>query len=101
MGAENILRLLRLFFVLLVVWLWSLLRPRETTRRASKTSGISWTDFRLVVWTELGEASSCIHDRQAPDLQAGVFQEALPPALGKAAGVSPGIRPQQLWEASY
>ena len=49
MCAEKILRLLRLFFVLLFVWLWSLLTPNETARRASMTSGIGWTDLQAVV----------------------------------------------------
>jgi hypothetical protein len=49
MGAEKILRLLRLFFVQLFVWLWSLLRPHETARRAGKASGISWTDLQAVL----------------------------------------------------
>jgi hypothetical protein len=47
--AKKILRLLRLFFVLLFVWLWSLLTPHEPARRASKASGIRWTDLQAVV----------------------------------------------------
>ncbi len=49
MCAEKILRLLRLFFVLLFVWLWSLLARHETARKASMTSGIRWTDLQAVV----------------------------------------------------
>lgn len=49
MCAEKILRLLRLFFVLIFVWLWSLLTPHETARKASMTSGIRWTDLQAVV----------------------------------------------------
>jgi hypothetical protein len=49
MCAEKILRLLRLFFVLLFVCLWSLLTPHETARRASKASGIRLTDLQAVV----------------------------------------------------
>ena len=49
MCAENILRLLRLFFVLLFVWLWSLLTPNETASKASITSSIRWTDLQAVV----------------------------------------------------
>ena len=48
-GAEKILRLLRLFFILFFVWLWSLLTPNGTPRRAGKASGISWTDLQAVV----------------------------------------------------
>jgi IS5 family transposase len=46
MCAERILRLLRLFFVLLFVCLWSLLMPYVTARRASKAPGIRWTDLQ-------------------------------------------------------
>jgi hypothetical protein len=49
MCAEKILRLLRLFFVLLFMCLWSLLSPHETARRASNASGIRWTDLQAVV----------------------------------------------------
>jgi hypothetical protein len=48
-GAEKILRLLRLFIILLFVWLWSLLTPNGTPRRAGKASGIRWTDLQAVV----------------------------------------------------
>ena len=49
MCAEKILKLLRLFFVLLFVCLWSLLTPHETARRARRASGIRWTDLQAVV----------------------------------------------------
>jgi IS5 family transposase len=49
MCVEKILRLLRLFFVLIFVWLWSLLKPHETARRASVASGIRWTDLHAVI----------------------------------------------------
>lgn len=49
MCAEKILRLLRLFFVLLFVCLWSLLTPHETAGRTSKASAIRWTDLQAVV----------------------------------------------------
>jgi IS5 family transposase len=45
MGAEKIPGLLRLFFVLLFVWIWSLLTPHQTPRRADKVSGIRWIDL--------------------------------------------------------
>jgi hypothetical protein len=48
-GAEKILRLLRLFSILLFVWLWSLLAPNGALRRAGKASGIRWTDLQAVV----------------------------------------------------
>jgi IS5 family transposase len=45
MCAVKILRLQRLFFVLLFVWLWSLLIPNERVSRARNAAAIRWTDL--------------------------------------------------------
>lgn len=47
MCAEKVLRLLRLFYVLLCGWFWCFLRPYEPARRVRSLSSTGWQDLLL------------------------------------------------------